>query len=153
MISRPRGFNGLSDGRERRRRAVPFPAGLPLALAAVLLVPFVCNPTAAATPHSVYEDFFARPQYQVYFTRKMVKESALLPSADLVVLPGPSGSRWACRIPEAAEEVEEQMAERKDPEADRKEAAGKLDGLRAGCLYYMQGWFTYEYCQWVSSGA
>ncbi len=106
---------------------------------------------SAFTPHSVYEDFMARPQFQVYFSKSLLPESSLLlPSnADLILLPGPSGGRWACRIPEAAEEQDEDPVEWRDPEEERKEAEGKLEGLKGGCLYFLQGWFTYEYCQWV----
>ncbi|KAI9024683.1 hypothetical protein DFJ74DRAFT_665804 [Hyaloraphidium curvatum] len=101
---------------------------------------------SAFQPHSVYEDFFARPQYQVLFTKHLVRESDLAPAGDLVVLPGPAGGRWACRIPEPEAEAEEDAAGARDPEEERREAEAKLSGLSGGCLYYVQGWFTYEYC-------
>lgn len=127
--------------------ALPIVLFLSLSFRTVLLLPVL-----AYQPHSVYEDFFGRPQFQVYFTKNMVRESDVAnagPESNLVVLPGPSGARWACRIPDVTEEVEEETVERRDPEVERREAEGKLEPMKSGCLYYLQGWFTYEYCQWV----
>jgi hypothetical protein len=84
---------------------------------------------ASASLHSVYEDFFARPQFQVYFTKHLLPESSLSLDPSLIVLPGPSGGRWACKIPDVLEEAEEEQVEWRDPEEERKDAENRLAAL------------------------
>lgn len=140
-------------GRGRGHRTVPASAlsrGLVLGLALSASALGATGVSGSRSPHSVYEDFFARPAHQVFFGKTLLRESSLPQNNPaLVVLAAPSGGRWACRIPAPEEEGDAPAPPKIDPEVERLEAVRRLEPLRNGCLYYLQGWFSYAYCQWV----
>ncbi|CAG8466517.1 7188_t:CDS:2 [Acaulospora morrowiae] len=123
----------------------------------------------------VYEDLVAHPQYKVVYENQFIPNSSLenivfdevqtensiVPSASQdtsnnadtkktsIMMRTASGQSYICQIPYVSNltVVEEKKPEEKNDNVElMNKGLALLEPMKDDCLYYIHGWWTYEYC-------
>lgn len=98
----------------------------------------------------VYEDIYAKPYYQVFLWAEPAHQQRLFLPQESIQMKTEFGERFLCSLPHPAPEesiltdAEYQLTEKE--RLKQGLARGKELLAPIKCIYYTNGWFTYEYC-------
>ncbi|KAJ3327493.1 hypothetical protein HDU76_011709 [Blyttiomyces sp. JEL0837] len=158
--------SSTSSNTSSRSPLPPKPPSLTITITTTLLIALqllsLPAPIKAIDTSSAYLDIFSTPKFQVLFgsgnpgSQPALRESDLgelrLLDPSLILIPS-GGQKYLCKLP-SLEDIEKENSAKNVPEtslAIRKKkvhsAVALLEPMKSSpCLYWVQGWWTYEFC-------